>query len=141
MHFSAPECNKYPLFMQIGASKTATARCPPPAFPLSGVCFLSVGSKLATCCVRSRSLQEAFRMPSGRISAAGKRPFFCQHFATALTFFTIGCSGFKISGRHHRRAETGPSRAACRAKCHFVRRPKNLPRTFHVPELFTTFVA
>lgn len=113
----------------------------PLASDLSEVCFQPVGSTPATCYVRSRDLSEAFRTTFGRFFLPKKRQLFCQHFAIILTLFRITTTRFKIRKRHLHRAETSHSRTVCQTKCHFVRRPKNLARTFHVPELFTTFVA
>lgn len=141
MQFTGPKCDEYAFHMQIRPCQTLTAHRLPPASDLSEVCFQPVRSTFATCYVHGRDLSEAFRAASRCFFLPKNRQIFCQDFATILTLFHIGCPGFKISERHRRRAETSHSRAACQTKCHFVRRPKNLARTFHVPELFTTFVA
>lgn len=141
MHFTDPIYNGYTFYMQIRYRQPPAAHRLPLASDLSEVCFQPVGSTPATCYVRSHNLSEAFRTTFGRFFPPQKRQFFCQYFAIILTIFHITTTRFKIRKRHLHRAETSHSRTVCQTKCHFVRRPKNLARTFHVPELFTTFVA
>lgn len=141
MHFTGPIYNGYTFYMQIRYRQPPAAHRLPLASDLSEVCFQPVGSTPATCYVRSRDLSEAFRTTFGRFFPPQKRQFFCQYFAIILTLFHITTTRFKIRKRHLHQPETSHSRTVCQTKCHFVRRPKNLARTFHVPELFTTFVA
>ena len=141
MQFTVPKYDEYTFYIQIRSRQLPVAHRLPPASNLSGVCFQPVGSTYATCYVRSRNLSEAFRTASGRFFRPKNRQIFCQHFAIILTLFHVAIMRFKIRKQHLHRAETSHSHAVCQTKCHFVRRPKNLARTFHVPELFTTFVA
>ena len=141
MQSEAPKQHEYTLCIQMQSLQAPADRRLPPAPGLSEAGFGQVGNTLATRCARTRNLPEAQPKGFRTFFPPKRRQIFCQYFATGLTFFQIVLSGFKNREPPLHRAETSHSRATCRAKCHFVRQPKNLPRTFHVPELFTTFVA